>query len=160
MKYIFPLLALLLTLPVRGDSIHLYVSESGHDRNPGTIDQPLATLEGARDRIRMLRASAAINDTIFVEIASGIYTVTRPLRLTEDDAANLQSPVVFRGNAGNRPVIQGGRRTDNFEEVKPGLWRVFIPEVATYGLNFEQLFVNGERRFRAQTPDRGQFFRV
>ena len=160
MKYILPLLALLLTLPVRGEKIHLYVSESGHDRNQGTKDQPLATLEGARDRIRMLRKSAVVNDTIFIEIASGVYTITSPIRLTDEDAATLQSPVVFRGTAGDRPVIRGGKQTDKFEEVKPGLWRVFIPEVAAYGMYFEQLFVNGERRFRAQTPDRGQFFRV
>src|SRR5690554_4292366 len=34
--------------------VAIYVSTTGDDRNEGTIDSPLATLEGARDAIRAM----------------------------------------------------------------------------------------------------------
>jgi hypothetical protein len=35
-------------------ALDLYVAPSGNDANPGTQDQPFATLTGARDAIRQL----------------------------------------------------------------------------------------------------------
>jgi hypothetical protein len=51
-------------------------------------------------------------------------------------------------------------KIDGFEVIRPGLWRAFVPEAAEYGFRFEQLYVKGERRYRAQTPNRGEFYRV
>jgi parallel beta-helix repeat protein len=120
---------------------------------------PLATLSGARDKIRELRSRGTVNDTIFVKILPGTYRLTEPFVLTDEDAGTVQSPVVYTAATAERPVICGGIETARFEVVKPGLWRVFIPE-ARYGFRFEQLYVNGERRFRAQTPNRGAFLKI
>jgi len=160
MKSLFLILTTLLISHALRADVKLYVSPDGDDRNPGSQGQPLATLEGARDKIRQLRFDKQISDTIFVEVQSGTYYITQAFQLTAEDSGTPQSPVVFYGAKDNRPLICGGKTTDRFEEVTPGLWRVYIPEVAHYGLYFEQLYINGQRRFRAQTPDRGQFSRV
>jgi len=159
-SFFFVLAALLISHTLIAD-VRLYVSPDGDDHNPGSPDRPLATLEGARDKIRQLRLDRQITDTVFVEILPGTYYITKALSLTAEDTGTPQSPVVFYGaNDNNRPLISGGKTTGRFEEVTPQLWRVYIPEVADYGLYFEQLYVNGQRRFRAQTPNRGEFLKV
>ena len=154
------LLMTFVILSVEGASIRLYVSPSGNDRNQGTQEQPVASLTAARNLIRALREQKTLEDTVFVEVMPGEYFMDEALMLSSLDAGTKQSPVVFRGQPDARTVFYGGNETGRFEIVRPGLWRVFIPETARYGLYFEQLYVNGERRFRAQTPNRGEFYRV
>lgn len=137
----------------------LFVSPSGNNADSGTKEKPLASLPGARDRIRELRRQGAIKDTLFVRILPGTYTMTAPFMLNEEDAGTAEMPVVYTAAGEERPLICGGIEAARFEVVKPGLWRVFIPE-ARYGFRFEQLYVNGERRFRAQTPNRGEFCKI
>lgn len=135
----------------------LFLSPQGQDSNLGSKDKPLATLEGVRDRIREMRKEKSFTDTLFVEMQAGTYYITRAFQLTEDDSGTLSAPIVFLGDKNNKPIVCGGRKTVRFEEVTNSLWRVFIPEVADLGFYFEQLYINGERRFRAQTPNRGTF---
>jgi len=144
-------------LSVEGAAWHIYISPSGNDRNAGTQEHPLASLTAARDLIRTMRSQKTVNDTVYVEVMPGEYFMKKALALSSMDAGTKQSPVVFRGKPGARTVFYGGMETDRFEVVNPELWRVFIPEVAKYGLYFEQLYINGERRFRAQTPNHGNF---
>ncbi len=145
---------------VKSEVRHIYVSPTGNDLNQGTKVQPLSSLTGARDMIRTLRKQKILNDTVYVEVMPGEYYMERTLMLSPLDAGTRQSPVVYRGQSSTRPVFYGGMKTGRFEAINPGLWRVYIPEVAKYGLYFEQLYINGQRRFRAQTPNRGEFNRV
>ena len=157
-KFLFGFLLMTFVIfSVKGAALHIYVSPSGNNQNPGTQEHPVASLTAARDIIRELRASKVLTDTIYVEVMVGEYFMERALVLTPSDAGTAQSPVVFRGQANGGAVFYGGMETGRFEVVSPGLWRVFIPEVARYGFYFEQLYVNGERRFRAQTPNHGEF---
>jgi hypothetical protein len=138
----------------------LYISPTGNDKNNGTKEQPLASLAGARDRVRQLRDQRILDDTVFVQVLPGDYYMSEPLRLGPDDGGTDQSPVIFTADADNRPVFYGGMKLDKFEEVNKNLWRVFVPEVARYGFYFEQMYINGERRFRARTPNPGNFYMV
>ena len=144
-------------LSVEAQKQYVYVSPFGNDRNQGTKEQPVVSLTAARDIIREWRKHTVLKDTVFVEVMQGEYFMDKPLLLSPLDAGTEHSPVVFRGQAGTLPVFYGGMETGRFETVNPNLWRVYIPEVAKYGLYFEQLYINGERRFRAQTPNRGDF---
>ena len=135
----------------------LYLSPNGNDLNLGTKDRPLASFDGVRNRIREIREERSIKDTLFVEIQSGTYYMTHAFRLTEEDSGTPSTPIIFRGDNNDKPIVCGGRKTKRFEKVSPNLWRVFIPEVADSGFYFEQLYINGKRRFRAQTPNKGSF---
>lgn len=147
MRLLLTSIALMLSLSA---SAQLYVSPEGCDTADGSAKNPLATLEGARNRARELHKSTS--DTVFINVQSGFYPVTRALELGPEDALT-----VYQGPAEDRPVVCGGRRTGRFELSGEGLWKVYIPEVAELGTYFEQLYINGERRFRAQTPNRGNF---
>jgi hypothetical protein len=136
-----------------------FVAVSGDDDAPGTREKPLASLVEARDRIRELRRRGALTDTVFVRIFPGTYHLTNAVTFSKEDAGTTQSPTVYTSATEERPVICGGIETGRFETVRPDLWRVFVPETR-FGFSFEQLYINGERRFRAQTPNRGSFFRI
>lgn len=94
------------------DATTLYVAPSGDDRAPGTRTQPLATLEAARDRLRMLRADRAVPATVVLR--GGRYERTTPFRLTADDGGQPGVPVVYRAFPGEQPRLAGGRRIDRF----------------------------------------------
>lgn len=151
------LIALSLSQMISAEE-RIYMSPTGNDTHAGTQSQPLASFEGVKKKICNMRTKQSIKDTIFVDVASGIYSITQPITFTNEDTGTENFPVVFCGDAKNRPLVSGGRGVRNFEEVSPGLWRAYIPEVVEYGYYFEQLYVNGERRFRAQTPNRDSFY--
>lgn len=136
-----------------------YISEFGSNKNNGSYESPFATIKEARDRIRQLRNERKLTDTIFVKIFPGTYYLTEALVFNENDAGTPESPTVYTSATNERPIISGGIEVDQFEIERPGLWKTFIPETR-FGFSFEQLYINGERRFRAQTPNRGDFFDV
>ena len=136
-------------------ALELYVSPKGSDAYPGTRAKPLASLEGARNRIRELRLKKAINEPIDVLISDGTYTMTEPLILTADDSGSEQSPICFRAEKGASPQFVGGIAIENWEEVSEGLWKARVDEVSRYGLWFEQLYVDGRPAIRAKSPNQG-----
>jgi hypothetical protein len=140
----------------------LYVSPDGNDRWSGRLEQPnsertdgpLATLGGARDRIRQLRVIARIAEPIRIVIADGRYTLSEPFVLEPLDSGMGELAISYEAAAGARPVFTGGRVITGFKPGRNGIWQTHIPDVASGKWYFEQLFVNGRRAVRARTPNK------
>ncbi len=137
----------------------VYVSPNGNDTYPGTIEKPVATLNGARDRVREYRKSNKAEGPIEVIALEGEYFLFQPLNLSVADGGGESSPLVFKAEEGKKVIFSGGTEISGFEKVTEKLWRAFIPQVAYYDSYFEQLYVNGRRAVRAKSPNNG-FFRV
>jgi hypothetical protein len=143
-------------------AVNLHISPEGHDKWSGRLaqpngagtDGPLATLGGARDRIRRLRPIARIPEPIHVVIADGQYTLSKPFVLGPEDSGTNGNPVTYEAAAGARPVFTGGRTITGFRRGEEGIWQTHIPDVADGKWYFEQLFVNGRRAVRARTPNK------
>ncbi len=145
----------------------LHLSPEGNDRwsgrlaapNPERTDGPVASLEGARDAVRRLRAgSAGLPGPVRVRIAGGTYTVTQPVLFTPQDSGTPECPVTYEAAPGARPVFSGGVRISGFAPGPDGVWSVHLPEVAAGKWYFEQLWVNGRRATRARTPNAFYFY--
>lgn len=137
-----------------GFAQHIYVSPQGNDQNPGTKDMPLATLTAARDRIRAYRKQYPdLQHPLQVLIQKGEYIMSETLMMTMEDSGTENSPLLFKGEDG--VVFYGGFYLNKFEQVSENLWKVDVPEVRKYGWRFEQLYINGERVSRAQSPNKG-----
>ncbi|MCO5240595.1 MAG: right-handed parallel beta-helix repeat-containing protein [Chitinophagaceae bacterium] len=133
---------------------NIYLSPRGNDNNPGTEDQPLATLTAARDRIRLLRKQGLIaQQPLQVIIRKGEYLMPETLTLSVEDSGTEAVPLVFKGEEG--AVFYGGFYLGKFERVSDHLWKADVPEVRRYGWHFEQLYINGNRVPRAQSPNKG-----
>ncbi len=141
-------------------ALTLHVAPDGNDTwsgrlpepNAGQTDGPLASLTGARDALRLLRAGEAGAGPAKVVIRSGTYRMAEPLVLEPRD-----SNVTYAARSDEKPVLSGGRPITGWEPAAGGLWSVRVPEVADGSWYFRQLFVNGERRTRARSPNEGYF---
>lgn len=131
---------------------NIYIAPGGSDDNSGTAEQPLATLTAARDRIRVFKKqNPSYNQPLQVTIKKGEYLLPETLILTAEDGGRDENPLIFKGEEG--AVFFGGFYLNRFEKVSDNLWKTDVPEVRRYGLNFEQLYVNGTRVTRARTPN-------
>lgn len=137
----------------------IYVSPEGKDSNPGTEENPLATLYAAQDLARTIREQKVTStEPITINIASGTYCMYKPLELTEEDSGTENAPLIFKGDTSLSPVLSGGLELPPFEKVSDELWKVSIPEIVLYSGTIRQLFVNGKRATRARTPNGRNFF--
>lgn len=137
----------------RAFSITIYVSPRGNDANMGTKESPLASLTGARDRIRSLKKQGDKTD-IKVIIAAGNYFMNDPVVFTAEDGGSGSVSVRYTAEEGAKPVFYGGIEVKGFEKVNDRLWRAYLPEVQRLGWSFEQLYVAGKRATRAKFPNK------
>lgn len=145
-----------------------YVAANGNDAWTGLradpnglgTDGPLASLAGARDAIRRLRGQPASQWPVRVEIGDGTYALTAPLALGLADSGGPTNPIVYQAAPGAHPVFSGGWRIHGWSRGDTGLWRAFLPSVASGAEYFEQLFVDGRRARRACSPNTDYFYTV
>ncbi|MBX2852762.1 MAG: right-handed parallel beta-helix repeat-containing protein [Phycisphaeraceae bacterium] len=89
-------------------AIDLYIAPYGSADNPGTQEKPLATLEQARDKLRLMREKAADEEPHTVYLFGGRYHFDRALHLDARDGGSEASPVTYRAMPGQRVVLHGG----------------------------------------------------
>ena len=135
--------------------VELFVSPVGNDLNPGTLEQPFASLTAARDAIRLYKKNHALPVSFVVTIADGTYTMKEPLVLTHEDGGTPEHPVVYKAAKGASPVFSGGQKISGFTVNENGVWQANIPESAYYNWRFDQLFVNNKRATLARSPNKG-----
>ncbi len=130
-------------------AVTVYVAPGGSDAVEGTSKRPLATFEGARNRVRQMRREGALREAVTVEFADGEYALTKPFVLVPDDSGSAEAPVTYAAAKGAKPVFFGGKRLPPFEAGADGVWRTRVDPA----FRFEQLYVNGQRAIRARTPN-------
>ena len=104
------------------------------------------TLEEGLERARAKRQPG---DTARI-LLSGTQYLAKPILLTEKD-----SGTTIEGST--NATLSGGRQLKGFKKAEGNVWELEIPEVKEGKWYFRQLFVNGERRQRARTPNAGYF---
>lgn len=152
---VFMIFIFLFTCLVQVSGQKIYISPTGDDSNPGTIEKPLASLTAASGLARELHGKGAAPGPVEIIALEGEYFMLQPLKLSADDSGTEDSPLVFRSEPGKRAVFRGGVQLSGFEKISDNLWRAFVPQVAYYNSYFEQLYVNGKRAQRARTPNEG-----
>ncbi|MFP4249086.1 MAG: right-handed parallel beta-helix repeat-containing protein [Armatimonadota bacterium] len=149
------IVCLTIAMAPGANGLTLHVAPTGDDANPGTVEDPLATLHGARDRIRALRGANDLDGPVTVLVAEGHYRLSRPFTLGPEDSGTEAAPITYAATDGARPVFCGGTRILGWQDAGDGLWTAEVAGVAEGERYFRQLFVNGERRQRARIPNRG-----
>ncbi len=135
----------------------LVVAPDGDDSWSGTAavadaarsDGPFRTLARAQQAVRALKAAAPARvGAIVVELLGGSYPLSAPWTFTPEDGGSAAAPVVYRAAPGEVPVISGGVALHGFTVDARGRWLLKLPEVAAGSWDFNQLWVNGSRRYR------------
>jgi len=114
------LLALLLSAlaaPVPASPLTLYVSPQGHDGALGTQTAPLATLAGARDRLRSLKGANKLpKEGAIVWIRGGAYRLRDTFTLTGADDLS-PAPVTYAAYHGEPVRLTGGQEVKGWKPV-------------------------------------------
>ena len=161
----FPLA--LLCGPAGAEEWTLYVAPYGHDGWSGRLpepnregtDGPLASVSAAQATIRQRKQAGPLPGLVTVFIRGGVYELAEPLVFRPEDSGTEATPITYAAYPGEQPVFRGGRRLTGWKPGPGQTWTTAIPEVRNGTGYFYQLFVNGERRTRARSPNEG-FFRV
>ncbi|MDY3928132.1 MAG: stalk domain-containing protein [Clostridia bacterium] len=117
----FMAFTMLYAIPVYAENeISLFVSPFGDDKNEGTIDLPLATLEGARDKIRQMKSDNKLSGReVTVYFRDGIYDITDTVEFTEQDSGTDESPIVYKAYMNETPIFSGGVAIDSSSFILP-----------------------------------------
>jgi hypothetical protein len=111
MKHCLFLLPFVMFFFSAGFTQEIHVSIKGNNRNPGSVDSPLASLEAARDLARKIKTNKSnFSDTTKVIIHGGLYEINSSLILDEQDGGSDEAPVIWIAAAGEDVRISGGRR--------------------------------------------------
>jgi len=132
-----------------------HVASNGHDANPGTRAKPFATLERARDAIRELKQAGPLKEPVTVRLQAGTYPMAQEVRFGPEDSGTAACPITYTAAEGAAVVLDGGRRSSGWKKHDDKLWVAELPEVASGTWRFRQLYVNGQQRVRARTPNTG-----
>ncbi|MGN0998148.1 MAG: Ig-like domain-containing protein, partial [Faecousia sp.] len=103
------------------DGMQLYVSPNGDDSAAGTFLAPLKTLEGARNKIREIKASSGLPEGgITVNLRAGDYKILEDsFRLEAQDSGEEGKPIVYQAYPGETVTITGNAEAkgSDFQQV-------------------------------------------
>ncbi|MDR2116242.1 MAG: right-handed parallel beta-helix repeat-containing protein [Planctomycetaceae bacterium] len=121
----------------------VFVALSGNDTNDGLSEvNAVATIAKGLEIVR--------NKNIKHLSIKGKHRIETPIVLTPQD-----SGLVVTGHG----IIDGSRIITGWKPYQNGIWQAEIPEVKEGKWSFRQIYVGGELRHRAKTPNEG-FYRV
>lgn len=112
-------------------AIELYVAPDGDDGNPGTAEQPFATLERAREAVRELGEDASLpRGGVAIYLRGGLHPRRSAFELTEADSGTFDAPLVYRSYPGETAVISGGAQIEGFQPLSAETTPARLPESA------------------------------
>ncbi len=104
---VFYLIAMLPSVSSQGDVANIYVSPEGNDANPGTIELPLLTLNGAKNHVRQIKASTQGN--IFVWFREGNYLLDETVIFGLEDTGDDKQAITYSAYPSETPVFSSGQ---------------------------------------------------
>jgi hypothetical protein len=103
-----------------------------------------------------LKAKGPLREPVRVVVRAGTYRITEPLVLGPGDSGTEDAPIVYASEPGSRPIVSGGRPIGGWRR-EGDLWVADVPEARSGAWTFGALWVNGERRTVARSPNEGWF---
>ncbi len=87
----------------------VYVAPEGNDANPGTLENPVKTLERARNIVREGNTDKL---PVTVYLRGGEYILSKTFELTGEDGGTKEAPVVYRAYEDEEVIISGSKAYD------------------------------------------------
>jgi len=149
---------------MKSNEIIFYVSLDGNDRwsgklsspNKNSTDGPFASITKAQDAIRKMKKEHGLKNPVTVMVRKGIYFLSETLAFTPQDSGTRNCPIIYTAFQNEKVILSGGRKV---EKIKDGrkLWEIEISDAKKKKVSFRQIWVNGNRRFRAKYPFKEYF---
>ena len=136
------------------EDITLYVSPDGDDAAAGTIDAPLKTVAGAKEKLKTLKSSLKDGTTVRVRLRGGVYEFDQTLDFTADDVPD----VTYAAYQNEEVSFSGAKEITGFTEETVNGVRVFTKTLAKDDpKGFKSLFRGGKQLTVPRWPETGYF---
>lgn len=150
----------------------IFVSPTGNDTNPGTYEQPLATLDGARKVVANINSD--MTGDIYVFFAAGDYYITNTVEFGVADSGTNGYNIIYREMDGLDTVhFIGGERVnpdswtlvdgttnpttnpdgDLPDNISGQVYKTFVGTGDYPSHDFNTLYVNDARQIMARSPN-------
>jgi hypothetical protein len=96
--------------------IVLHVSPKGNDKAEGSEKAPLKSLQGAQDRLRIIRKQKT-QQSVTVLVHGGSYVLDKPVHFGREDSGSEKYPVIYQAAAGEKPVFSGSRKLTKWKKL-------------------------------------------
>ncbi len=162
-RHIITLLFVFISLGFSNETV-FYVSVDGNDNWSGRLaepmaqDGPFATIDRAQQAVRELKQAGQITGPVTVSIRGGFYTLDKKILFLPQDSGTPEAPITYKAFENEAVIFSSAKRINGWRWIRDNTWVCDIPDVLENGWNFRALFVNGERRHRARTPNNGYFY--
>lgn len=176
---------MVLSIPLCGfadnNEIIIHVSPDGSDRNKGTSEEPLASLNGARVRLRNIDHS---KKKVTVLFHAGEYSMDKGVFFDSRDSGNEKAPVEYKAAGDGEVIFNGSKILDvtKFTSITDKAIQNRLPkqsrqyvgqlDLAKQGLTYEMvdmtsklsvgqtakvlgIFLNGKKQSLARWPNFG-----
>src|SRR5215471_15976887 len=107
---LLPLILLAAMVPTAySQTADFYVATDGNDNNPGTLEQPFATFDKARQAVDTLfQNSVGRTAPIIVMFRGGTYYLSSTEAFAATDSGSSTLPIIYENYPGETPVFSGG----------------------------------------------------
>ena len=109
---------------VGDNGVTIFVSPDGDDEGLGTIDNPFATVERAKNEVLNIKtANGGVPEGgICVYLREGVYSIHDTLLFTEEDSGTPESPITYRAYKDEKVTLIGGEKLEvkDFRRVPEG----------------------------------------
>lgn len=147
MRQIFLAIIVLMAICVTASGAILVVAPGGRDTSPGTAQQPLASLEAARDAARTTPGGPHQ-----IVLMPGAYYLNNTLELDPRD----NGLTILAHDAG-KTAIYGGLVVAGWRRDGDRFWTADLPPAAADGRDARVLIVDGQLAERARLPESGTY---
>ncbi len=148
----------LCTFVVPIAATELFVAPDGNDENPGTRQEPFATLAGARDEVRE-KIAAGLDANVTVFLRGGTYRLDETVVFGLKDSGTEYHSITYAAMPGEKPVFSSGLPITDWRKLYgalPGLpdvaqGKVWVADVPKGLERFLTLYDGDERLPRARS---------
>ncbi len=123
--------------------------------NAGKTDGPFASMGGAQEMIRGLKAAGKLSGAVTVHLRGGTYRITQTLHFVPEDSGTKDAPITYAAYKNEKPVVSGGKKVVAWRKAESGTLEADLPEVKNGDFYFQELFVGPERAKRTRLPKKG-----
>jgi hypothetical protein len=143
-KIIYAALFLLLLSTGALAQTTFFVAPGGKDTNPGSKEQPFASIEHAKLKARKVSGS------VVIKLLEGIYYLNQPIVFTPEDSRRENETLTITNFNNQKVTVSGAVSLKlKWKKYKKGIWQA----KAEYDVPFDELFVNGQLQRMARYPN-------
>ncbi|HSU65453.1 MAG TPA: right-handed parallel beta-helix repeat-containing protein [Tepidisphaeraceae bacterium] len=151
------------------EPVNIYVSPDGSDQFSGTLarntrrgDGPVASVARARDLVRAMKQGngGKLTHPVNIVLRGGTYWLPQPLVLTADDSGTAECPITYIAYERETPIVSAGRPVRGWDKATLNghdVWAAKLPKLKDAQDAIGQMWVNGQRRLLARSPNKGFF---